>query len=165
MSALEPLVWAAVAVLGLAVFGLACLVIAAPVSAFRRGLALLIFVAAIAAVSFGVEVVLGNPRDVGISLVARAPASAVLYSRASETEGILLLLDDDPRPVYYRLPWDEETAAALHNAARQAEASGHALMFRYEPSIENRKPRFYTLPTPALPQKPPGPPPVEYKRT
>jgi hypothetical protein len=58
-------------------------------------------------------------------------------------------------PRAYQLPWDRRTAEQLQAAARAAAEQQAALRMRlpFEPSLDDREPRFYALPQPALPPK------------
>ena len=89
--------------------------------------------------------------------LARAAEATVLGSSIVEDEAIYLWLQmdgiDEPRA--YRLPWDTRTAEQLQAAAREAAEGQTALRMRlpFEKSLDDRDPRFYALPQPALPPK------------
>lgn len=111
----------------------------------------------------GGERVLGNARPVALEVVRAAEEAQVLYAQAVRNKGIFLLLATSSTPVYYRLPWDEATATQLRKALEKAERNQAQLMFRFEPSLERREPKFYAMPQPALPEKDPPKPGIEYR--
>ena len=53
------------------------------------------------------------------------------------------------------LPWDQKLAEQLQKAAREAADRQAAVRMRlpFEPTLDDRAPRFYALPQPALPPK------------
>jgi len=88
---------------------------------------------------------------------ANAAEAAVLGSSMREGQGIYLWLQmgDLVEPRSYVLPWDQELAQQLQDALREAEENGSGVQMRlpFEPSLDNREPRFYALPQPAFPPK------------
>lgn len=88
---------------------------------------------------------------------SNAEEAAVLGSLMREGQGIYLWLKladiDEPRS--YVLPWSQELAQELQDALRQAEENGTAVQMRlpFEPSFDNREPKFYAMPQPAFPPK------------
>ncbi|MGD9507223.1 MAG: hypothetical protein AB7I59_14335 [Geminicoccaceae bacterium] len=102
--------------------------------------------------------------------LATAPEATVLGSSMVEDKAIYvwLQLDGAEEPRAYRLPWDQRTAEQLQKAARAAAEQQTALRMRmpFERSLDDREPRFYALPQPALPPKDSaGPPPVRVPGT
>jgi hypothetical protein len=89
--------------------------------------------------------------------LAKAGEATVLGSSTVEDEAIFvwLQLDGADEPRAYRLPWDKRTAEQLQEAARSAAEQQTALRMRmpFEKSLDDREPRFYALPQPALPPK------------
>ena len=87
----------------------------------------------------------------------QADEATVLGSSMQENEGIYLWLQlpDIFEPRAYVLPWDRTSAEQLQQALRDAEQQGSAVQMRlpFEPSLEDREPKFYALPQPALPPK------------
>jgi hypothetical protein len=89
--------------------------------------------------------------------LAKAGEATVLGSSTVENQAIYLWLQldgvDEPRA--YRLPWDTRTAEQLQAAARAAAEQQTALRMRlpFERTLDDRDPRFYALPQPALPPK------------
>ncbi len=95
----------------------------------------------------------------------RAEEATVLGSRTAEGDAIYvwLQLDGVREPRAYALPWNRDLAEQLQAARREAEQGRGELRLRlpFESSLEDRRPRFYALPQPALPPKDePGPPGV-----
>lgn len=143
--------WSAVASLGLllALIGLRA-VHSATTRAVMVGL-----VAALGVTTYAIgERVLGNARPAAFEFLRAETEQRVLYAQAVREQGIYLLLADDPVPTYYRLPWDEKTARDLRQALEEAQKNQTPLMFRFEPSLDEREPKFYALPQPDQPEKP-----------
>lgn len=86
-----------------------------------------------------------------------AAEATVLGSSMREGHGIYLWLQmgDLIEPRSYVLPWNQELAQELQDALREAEENGSGVQMRlpFEPSLDNREPRFYALPQPAFPPK------------
>jgi hypothetical protein len=112
---------------------------------------------------------LSKPKPVDLEWWQSDAAEAeVLASRLVEDEAIYLWLQlpDLPEPRAYVLPWDRARAEQLQQAMRQAEQQGSGVQMRlpFEPSLEDREPKFYALPQPALPPKDlVQPPPAFYQ--
>jgi hypothetical protein len=160
---IEPsllMVWAAVAALSL-VLGLIAL--RATDSAGIRALVVAIVVVVSAVTYGGGERVLGNARPVSFEIVKPAEPSRVLYTQAVRGKGIYLLVATEKSPTYFKLPWSEKTAKELRKALEQAEQNQMPLMFRFERSLDDRKPMFYAMPQPALPEKQMPKPGLEYQ--
>jgi len=99
----------------------------------------------------------------------QAGEATVLGSSMQENEGIYLWLQlpDVPEPRAYVLPWSRDLAEQLQAAQREAEEnrSGVQMRLPFEPSLDQREPRFYALPQPALPPKDFNDPPAQvYER-
>jgi hypothetical protein len=98
---------------------------------------------------------------------AQAAEAAVLGASIREGEGIYLWLQFPgiPEPRAYVLPWDRKLAQQLQEARRQAERNGSGLAMRmpFERSWDDREPKFYALPQPALPPKDLYAPPEEHR--
>ena len=90
-------------------------------------------------------------------LLSEAREATVLGNSMVEDEAIYvwLQLDGIVEPRAYRLPWDKRAAEQLQQAARAAAEQQTALRMRlpFEKSLDDRAPRFYALPQPALPPK------------
>lgn len=101
---------------------------------------------------------LSKPKPVHLEWwLAQADEATVLGSSMREGDGIYLWLQlaELVEPRAYVLPWDRKLAQELQEALRQAEENGSAVRMRlpFEPSLDNRDPKFYALPQPALPPK------------
>ena len=108
---------------------------------------------------------LSRPKPAGFEwFVAHAGEATVLGSSTVEGEAIFvwLQLDGIAEPRAYRLPWDQHAAEQLQEAARSAAEPQTALRMRmpFEKSLDDRAPRFYALPQPALPPKDRAAPPA-----
>jgi hypothetical protein len=152
--------WAAVALVALAL-GLIALHGAA-----GRGLRAIVFglLALLLGTSYVAgERVLGNARPVAFEMLPAEKEAQVLFARAIEEQGIYMLLSAEQAPVYYRLPWDEETANQLRGALEQAERDQTALMYRFAPSLDDHESPFYAMPQPAMPDKAPPEEGLDYR--
>ncbi len=91
-----------------------------------------------------------------------ADSATVLGSSIQEDRGIYLWLQlaDAIEPRAYVLPWNRDLAEQLQAAMREAQANGGQLTMRlpFEPSLDDREPKFYAMPQPALPPKDLNPP-------
>jgi hypothetical protein len=101
---------------------------------------------------------LSKPKPVDMEWWLSSAAEAeVLASRLVEGEGIYLWLQlpEVAEPRAYVLPWDRGSAEELQQATREAEREGDGVQMRlpFEPSLEEREPRFYARPQPAPPPK------------
>jgi len=96
---------------------------------------------------------------------AEAEEATVVASHLRPEEGIhlWLLLEGAEEPRAFVLPWDRELAEALHEAEKQARENGTGVRMRlpFEPSLDDREPKFYALPQPALPPKDRTDPPAQ----
>jgi hypothetical protein len=97
--------------------------------------------------------------------LTRSAEATVLGNTMHEDKAIYLWLQLDGvlEPRAYVLPWDRKLAEELQQAAREAEEqqSGVRMRLPFEPSLDDRQPRFYALPQPALPPKELLDPPAE----
>jgi hypothetical protein len=101
---------------------------------------------------------LSKPKPVDLEWMQGDAAEAeVLASRLVENEAIYLWLQlpDVAEPRAYVLPWDRASAEQLQQAMREAEQQGNGVQMRlpFEPSLEDREPKFYAPPQPGLPPK------------
>jgi hypothetical protein len=101
---------------------------------------------------------LSKPKPVDLEWWQSEAAEAeVLGSRLVEDEAIYLWLQlpEVAEPRAYILPWDRARAEQLQQAMREAERSGSGVHMRlpFESSLEDREPKFYAQPQPALPPK------------
>ena len=113
---------------------------------------------------------LSRPKPVGLEWwLAKAADAGVLASSIRENHGIYLWLqlDGAPEPRAYILPWNRDLAEQLQATLREAGGQQGAVRMRlpFEPSLDDRQPRFYALPQPALPPKDQTHPPAQrYER-
>ncbi|MCB1970094.1 MAG: hypothetical protein KDG54_06780 [Geminicoccaceae bacterium] len=101
---------------------------------------------------------LSKPKPVALEWwKSAADEATVLGSTAQENKGIFLWLqlDNIDEPRSYVLPWSRELAQQLQDAMEEAEKqkTGVRMRLPFESSLDNREPRFYALPQPALPPK------------
>jgi hypothetical protein len=101
---------------------------------------------------------LSRPKPINLEWARGVVADAnVLSSMSREDEGIYLWLQlpDVAEPRSYVLPWSRSLAQQLQDAKREAERRGSGVMMRlpFEPSIDDREPKFYAMPQPAMPPK------------
>ncbi len=115
---------------------------------------------------------LSRPKPVALKWLKKsAPEATVLASLMEEGKSIYIWLQmpGGSEPRAYVLLWNREIAEQLQDTRRAAEQSGTAVLMRtpFEPSWDNREPRFYAEPQPAMPPKdgqpPAGPPPMIYQ--
>ncbi|MGH6904186.1 MAG: hypothetical protein ACREIR_15740 [Geminicoccaceae bacterium] len=110
---------------------------------------------------------LSQPKPVDLEWwLSDAADAEVLAARQVENQGIYLWLQlpDIAEPRAYVLPWDRASAEQLQQALREAEQQGSGVQMRspFEPSLDDREPKFYALPQPALPPKDLVEPPPEF---
>jgi hypothetical protein len=122
----------------------------------RRALSVGLFVVLIAVVYGGGIELLGRPKP--LRLEWRDAAGAQVVS-AVPIEGeaiyIWLRMRDAPEPRAYVLPWSIEAAQQLQTALSEAEANGTSVQMkmRVEAGTDDREPKFYAMPQPAMPPK------------
>lgn len=89
--------------------------------------------------------------------LSKADEATVLGNSMEEGQAIYLWLQLDgiAEPRAYVLPWDRKLAEQLQAAMREAQEQQSAVRMRvpFEPSLDDKEPRFYALPQPALPPK------------
>ena len=100
---------------------------------------------------------------------AHAAEATVLGSSIREGEAIYvwLQLAEIGEPRAYTLPWSRDLAEQLQAAQREAEQSDTQVQMRlpFEPSLDDREPKFYAMPQPQLPPKDLTDPPAQvYER-
>ena len=96
---------------------------------------------------------LSRPKPVGLEWLQSQEAT-VLSSSFAEGKGIYLWLrlDGADEPRAYVMPWDQHAAEELQEASRRGDG-GVRMRLPFEPSLDDRAPRFYAMPQPALPPK------------
>jgi hypothetical protein len=86
-----------------------------------------------------------------------AQEATVLGATMREQEAIFLwlALPGVAEPRAYRLPWSRDLAEQLQAAQREAENNRTQVQMRlpFEPSLDDRAPKFYAMPQPQLPPK------------
>jgi hypothetical protein len=115
---------------------------------------------------------LSRPKPVNLEWLNKtAPEATVLGSSLEEGVRIFVWLQmpgaSEPRA--YVLPWNRKLAQQLQDARREAEKNGSGevrMRTPFEPSWDDREPKFYAAPQPAMPPKggePPAEPPTTYR--
>lgn len=166
MNNLAPYTFAAVALVG----SLALITVWAPRRLAAKLLAICLAALCIPAAYAATIDLLSRPKPVALEWwLQHAEEATVLGSQIHEGEGIhlWLQLDGALEPRAYVLPWDRETAEQLQAALSEAHERGSELRMRmpFEQSLDNREPKFYAMPQPALPPKDfIDPPPMQYQR-
>jgi hypothetical protein len=93
--------------------------------------------------------------------LAHAKEATVLASSFRENQAIYVWLQfsGSVEPRAYALPWNRDLAEQLQTAEREAAANQTEVRMRvpFEPSLDDREPKFYAMPQPALPPKDPDP--------
>jgi hypothetical protein len=123
---------------------------------WQRTAAATLFVVLVAVVYGGSAELLGRPKPLELEWRDLQQAQ-VLGSSMRENDGIYLWLqfDDGSQPRAYRLPWSIEAAQQLQTATEEGQASGTGVEMTMvgEPGLDEREPKFYAPPQPALPDK------------
>ncbi len=106
----------------------------------------------------GFAALLGLPKPVQLEwLRAKAPEATVLASTFRENQAIYvwLQMNEVSEPRAYILPWSRDLAEQLQTAQREAAENQTQVQMRlpFEPSLEDREPKFYAMPQPQLPPK------------
>jgi hypothetical protein len=99
---------------------------------------------------------LSKPKPVDLEWWQSDAAEAEgLASRLVEDEAIYLWLQlpEVAEPRAYVLPWNRASAEQLQQAMREQQGNGVQMRLPFEPSLEEREPKFYAPPQPALPPK------------
>ena len=122
----------------------------------RRALSTGMFVALIGLVYGGGIELLGRPKPLRLEWRPSAEAK-VLSAVPVENEAIYLWLDvpGTAEPRAYVLPWSLAQALQLQKAMSEADASGAGVRMSLplEGGLDNREPKFYAMPQPAVPAK------------
>jgi len=123
---------------------------------WQRTAAATLFVVLVAVVYGGSAELLGRPKPLGLEW-RDAQQAQVLGSSMRENDAIYLWLqfDDGSEPRAYRLPWSIEAAQQLQTATQEGEANGTGVQMTMtgETGLDEREPKFYATPQPALPDK------------
>jgi hypothetical protein len=140
-----------------------------------RGLALKVGALACAALFMpvaylGLSDLLSRPKPVAMEWwLGEADEATVLGSQMREGDSLYvwLQLDGEREPRAYRLPWSQQMAQQLQQALEKAQRDGTEARMRlpFEPTLDNREPKFYAAPQPAMPPKDYAqPPPQVYQQ-
>ena len=105
---------------------------------------------------------LGQPKPIDLEWWhSKAAEATVVGSIMREGEGIdlWLQLPGSSQPRAYTMPWSVPLAEQLEAAKRTLEGKDGTLKmkFPFEPTLDDREPKFYAMPQPAPPPKNPGP--------
>ncbi len=123
---------------------------------WQRTASATLFVMLIAVVYGGSAELLGRPKPLRLEW-RDAQKAQVLGSSMHENGAIYLWLqfDDGSEPRAYRLPWSIQTAQQLQTATQEGEANGTGVEMTMigEAGLDEREPKFYATPQPALPDK------------
>jgi hypothetical protein len=114
----------------------------------------------------GFAALLGQPKPIQLEWWrAKAPEATVLASSFRENQAIYLWLQLSgvAEPRAYSLPWSRDLAEQLQTAQREAAANQTQVQMRlpFEASLEDREPKFYAMPQPAMPPKDLDQPPAQ----
>jgi hypothetical protein len=136
-----------------------------------RGLALKVGALACAALFMpvaylGLSDLLSRPKPVALEWwLGEADEATVLGSQMREGDSLYvwLQLDGEREPRAYRLPWSQQMAQQLQQALEKAQRDGTEARMRlpFEPTLDNREPKFYAAPQPAMPPKDYAQPPAQ----
>jgi hypothetical protein len=114
----------------------------------------------------GYSDLLSRPKPVSLEWwQGQADEATVLGSQMREGESLYLWLQlpgaSEPRA--YELPWNQQMAQELQQALEQAARDGTEARMRlpFEPTLDNREPKFYAAPQPAMPPKDLAQPPAQ----
>src|SRR5262245_51642132 len=124
---------------------------------WQRTASAILFMALVAIVYVGSAELLGRPKPLRLEW-RDAQHAQVLGSSMRENDAIYLWVqfDDDSEPRAYRLPWSMEAAQQLQTATQEGEANGTGVQMSLSSSdsgLDEREPKFYAAPQPALPDK------------
>lgn len=123
---------------------------------WQRATSATIFLVLIGVVYGGSIELLSRPKPLRLEWRDAAEAK-VIGATMREGEAIYVWLEvsgaDVPRA--YALPWDTQMAQQLQNAMQEGQAKGTEVQMSmpFEPGLDDREPKFYAAPQPALPNK------------
>jgi hypothetical protein len=123
----------------------------------RRVVATAVFIASIVLVYGGGIELMGRPKPFRLEWRAAAAQAQVLGAVPVENQAIYvwLSLPGAGEPRAYVLPWSVQAAQQLQDAMGEAQAKGTEVRMAMpvESGLDDRAPKFYTMPQPALPPK------------
>ena len=123
---------------------------------WQRAASATIFLVLIGVVYGGSIELLSRPKPLRLEW-RDATEAKVIGATMREGEAIYVWLEvpgaDMPRA--YALPWDMQMAQQLQNAMQEGQANGTdvEMSMPFEPGLDDREPKFYAAPQPALPDK------------
>ncbi len=123
---------------------------------WQRATSATIFLVLIGLVYGGSIELLSRPKPLRLEWRDAAQAR-VIGATMREGEAIYVWIEvpgaDAPRA--YALPWDMQMAQQLQNAMQEGQAKGTDVQMSmpFEPGLDEREPKFYAAPQPALPDK------------
>jgi hypothetical protein len=123
---------------------------------WQRATSATIFLVLIAVVYGGSIELLSRPKPLRLEWRDAAEAR-VLGATMREGEGIYVWLQvpGAAEPRAYALPWSLKMAQQLQDAMQEGEANGTDVQMSmpFDPGLDDREPKFYAAPQPALPDK------------
>lgn len=123
---------------------------------WQRATSATIFLVLIGVVYGGSVELLSRPKPLRLEW-RDATEAKVIGATLREGEAIYVWLEvpgaDVPRA--YALPWDVQMAQQLQTAMQEGQAKGTDVQMSmpFEPGLDDREPKFYAAPQPALPDK------------
>jgi len=125
-------------------------------SSWQRAASATIFVILLAVVYGGSIELLSRPKPLRLEW-RDAKDAQVVSASLREGEGIYvwLQLDGTSEPRSYILPWNMKVAQQLQTAMQegQAQGTGVKMVMPFASGLDERDPKFYAMPQPALPDK------------
>jgi len=124
---------------------------------WQRTASATLFAVLVVVVYAGSAELLGRPKPLRLEW-RDAQKAQVLGSSMRENDAIYVWLQfgDGSEPRAYRLPWSMQTAQELQTATQEGEASESGVqmsMSSADSGLDEREPKFYAAPQPALPDK------------
>jgi hypothetical protein len=123
---------------------------------WQRATSATLFLVLIGVVYAGSVELLSRPKPLRLEWRDAAQAK-VIGATMREGEAIYLWLEvpgtNEPRA--YALPWDTQMAQQVQTAMQDGQANGTAVQISmpFEAGLDNREPKIYAAPQPALPKK------------
>jgi hypothetical protein len=116
-----------------------------------------LYVVLLATVYIGSTELMGRPKPMRVEW-RHASEAKMIAATMKENEGIYLWLDvGQAEPRAYALPWSQEMAQQLQRAMSDAQQNGTevkmVMPFDGGGGLDDRAPKFYAMPQPAMPEK------------
>jgi hypothetical protein len=123
---------------------------------WQRTASVSLYVVLLGMVYVGSTELMSRPKP--MRLEWRNPEQATVIAanlRENEAIYVWLAIEGQDEPRAYALPWNQETAQQLQQAMAQAQDGGTDLMMSMpsESGMDDREPKFYAAPQPAMPEK------------